>query len=295
MPGQRWDNSDLFWDEREGYDAMDGQYRIKRNRGHIAHQVRVEADGYQRKVSRDIRSDEGNVTIDFELEPAKNMSPTIVTPEGKPAAKANAALGVNGSQINLDNGAIDNGSTYARRLVADDNGLISFPPPDGPYQVVIAHPSGFAHLKSAEAAIPETIKLTPWARVEGVFKVGSKPLPGVTLNIDSNAIQSHGEGTPNIFTTHETTTGADGSFVFNRVLPGQGRLGRRVVFMVDDGATEVTSSKMVPVNLPAGQTTRVDVGGDGRAVIGRLRDPPTSKKRCCGTSRPFKRTSVLRI
>jgi hypothetical protein len=235
--------------------------------------VRVEADGYQRAQSREIKSDEGNVTIDFELEPGENVNVTVMAPNGAPAAGAKAALGVAGSQINVDNGAIDDGSTYATRLEIGETGQLSFPQPDEPHQLVIAHPAGFAYLKSSDGAIPETLKLTPWARVEGVFKIGSQPVSGVTLNISTNAIQSYDQGAPNIFTTHETTTGADGSFVFERVMPGKGRIGRRILLMVDDGATEVTSSKMVPVELRAGETTRIELGGDGRPVIGKLAPP----------------------
>jgi hypothetical protein len=115
--------------------------------------------------------------------------------------------------------------------------------------------------------------------VEGVFTVGLQPAAGVTLNINSNAIHSYGQGQPHIFTTHRTTTGAGGSFVFERVLPGKARLGRRILLMVDDGATEVTSSKMVPIDPAAGETTRVDLGGVGRAIIGRLAPPVNYKEK----------------
>ena len=135
---------------------------------------------------------------------------------------------------------------------------------------MITHKTGFAYLKSAEAPVPERIRLTPWARVEGTFRAGSKPLADVSLDLSTNAIQSHGEGEPSIFTRHDTTTGPDGRFVFERVFPGDGRLGRNIVFMVDDGATEVTSSKKVRVQLTAGETSHVDVGGDGRPVVGKL-------------------------
>jgi uncharacterized GH25 family protein len=274
VPGSRWDDSRLFWSQDEGFDAADGNYRITRNRGNLAHLVRVEASGYKAAVSREIKPDEGNVTIDFQLEKAENIAPLILTPDGAPADGAKIAIGVAGSQINIENGDIDNGSTYAAQLTADDGGRISFPPQDTPFQLVITHAAGFAHLKSAEAEIPETITLTPWARVEGVFRVGSQPVSGARLDINSSTIHSYGDDVPRIFTQHEATTGAGGVFVFDRVLPGDARIGRRIVYMVDDGATEVSSSKMVPIELAAGETTRIDLGGDGRAVVGKLAPPP---------------------
>ena len=43
--------------------------------------------------------------------------------------------------------------------------------------------------------------------------------------------------------------------------------------MVDDGATEVTSSCMIAADFPAGKTAHIDLGGTGRAVVGKLRPP----------------------
>jgi hypothetical protein len=205
---------------------------------------------------KEVRVQPGMDPVDFALHPGGKIRVRILDEQGC-----------------VKNGDIDDGSTYAARHVADDAGRISIPPPDSEFQLAITHPSGFAHLKSSDAAVPETIKLTPWARVEGVFRVGPYPTAGVTLNINTNTMHSYGKDVPSIFTQHETTTGTDGRFVFSRALPGNGRIGRRIVFMVDDGATEVTSSKMVSIQLQAGQTMRIDLGGDGRAVVGRLAAP----------------------
>ena len=273
VPGMRWSNSQLFWSQHESFDAADGRYEVSRNRSGSGHLVRIEADGYTPAASRDIKFDEGNVTIDFELEKGRNIEATIVTPEGKPAAGAKVGVGVAGSQISIRNGDIDDGSTYAARQDADDEGRFNVPPQEGPFQVVVTHPAGFAYLKSEDGAIAESIQLTAWARVEGTFRVGAKAMPNVTLNINNEQVHSYGAERPNIFTHHETATAGDGSFVFERVFPGKGRIGRRIVFMVRQGATEVTSSAQVPIELPAGETTRLNLGGDGRAVIGRLAPP----------------------
>ena len=68
-------------------------------------------------------------------------------------------------------------------------------------------------------------------------------------------------------------TGPDGRFVFERVIPGNGRIGRRITFMVDEGATEVTSSYMIGADFPSGKTVHIDLGGIGRPVVGRLQPP----------------------
>ena len=69
--------------------------------------IRIEADGYQAAVSRDIQSNEGTIAIDFELKPGKDVVAKIVTPRNVAAAGAKVALGVAGSQIHVKNGDID--------------------------------------------------------------------------------------------------------------------------------------------------------------------------------------------
>ncbi|QDV38849.1 M56 family metallopeptidase [Tautonia plasticadhaerens] len=261
------------WIPHERYEASDGEYRVRFSHDYPAHLVRIEADGYRVAVSRDILSDEGDVVVDFELEPAEDIAATILTADGGPASLAEVALGEAGSQINVTQGAIDDGSTYAIRLQADEGGRFRLPARDEPFQVVITHPAGFAHLKSEGGRIPDRVTLTRWARVEGTFRVGPEPAPNVVLWLNTEGIHSYGDGVPNIFTHHEATTGAGGRFAFERAFPGRGWIGRNILLTVDDGATEVTSSRMSPVELVAGEAERLDLGGTGRPVVGTLEAP----------------------
>jgi beta-lactamase regulating signal transducer with metallopeptidase domain len=275
IPGLR--NSDprigMNWLRGDSYEASDGEYRIRSKRGYPAHLVRIEAEGYKVAISRDIMTDEGDVEFDFELQPAKDIVATILTATGEPAAYAKIALGIAGSQINIKNGDIDQGSTYATRLDAAADGRFSIPARDEPFQLVITHRYGFAHLKSAEEPIPRRLTLTPWARVEGTFRVGAQPAPNVVLTNFAEGIHSYGDDVPNIFTQYDVMTGKGGRFVFKRVFPGSGRIGRRILLMVDEGATEVISSQRVSAEFIAGKTTTLDLGGTGRPVVGKLAPP----------------------
>ncbi|QDT88438.1 carboxypeptidase-like regulatory domain-containing protein [Gimesia algae] len=274
-PGLR--NSDprlgMNWIPRDSFDATDGTYRVRLKHDYPAHLVRIEATGYQLAVSRDIKTDEGEIEIDFALKPAQDIAATLMTAAGKPAAGAKIALGVADSQINVENGEIDDGSTIATQLKSDAKGHFSIPARTEPFQLMITHPAGYAHLKSEKGAIPETVTLTPWARIEGTFRVGTKPVAGVPLTIFSNVSPSYGEGVPNIFTHHDTTTGKDGRYVFERVFPGHGRINRRIKLTVNAGSSEPTSSVRVPVDFVAGETISLDLGGTGRPVIGKLAAP----------------------
>jgi hypothetical protein len=103
--------------------------------------------------------------------------------------------------------------------------------------------------------------------------VGANPTPNVVLSIFAEGIHSYGDDVPSIFTNNETTTGQDGRFAFERVIPGKGRIGRRILLMVDDGATEVTSSQRVSTEFISGKTTILNLGGMGRTVVGKLVPP----------------------
>ncbi|MCH7687502.1 MAG: hypothetical protein IH899_12600 [Planctomycetes bacterium] len=226
-------------------------------------------------MSRNIKSNEGNVTIDFALKKGKDVAATILTPEGAPAKGAKIALGVAGSQISVKNGDIDRGSTYsAQQLDSDQSGQFRFSPQETPFQLVITHPSGYAYIKALPEGIPEIIKLKRWAKVEGIFRIGKKTVANVPISLSVETIYSYGKDVPNIHTTHYVTTEKNGQFVFERVVPGKGRIGRRIMLTVNDGAREVTSSTTITENFPAGETTHIELGGTGgRPVIGKLKPP----------------------
>ena len=266
VPGIRSSADHMNWVRWNGFVATDGAYRIQHRHDYFAHLLRIEADGYELAVSRDVKSNEGNVRIDFELTPARGVAATVLTPDGQPAARSKVALGVAGSQIVIQNGALDDTSTRASRRDADEEGRFAFPAQNSAFQLVITHSSGFAHLKSNERKIPSTIRLTPWARVEGIYRIGSTPVANAGMRLVTYTIRSIGKDVPSIFTRHNVTTGTDGRFVFERVFPGKGWIGRRI----HPGVTEAMSSMQIGRRFPAGETTTLDLGGDGRAVVGKL-------------------------
>jgi RNA polymerase sigma factor (sigma-70 family) len=274
IPGRRYQAGQLSWDREYSYFAKEGRYHVRQTRGEFAHVVRIEADGYQAAVSRDIQSNEGTISIDFELTRGHNVAAKVVTPRNLPAAGAKVVLGVPGSQIDIRNGDIYDGSTFAAREVTDDSGKFHFPAQDTDFQLVITHPSGFAVVKSASRwDLTRIIHLEPWARVEGNFRVGRTVGANVPLEIQVHRLDSYSAKDPRIFAQHDTTTGPDGRFVFQRVIPGSGWIGRQITLIMNQGATEVTSSCRTHADFPAGKTVHIDLGGSGRVVVGRLQAP----------------------
>ncbi|MBI2824059.1 MAG: carboxypeptidase regulatory-like domain-containing protein [Planctomycetia bacterium] len=273
VPGIRSENAHPTWLRNDRFTATDGVYRLRRVHDYPGHLVRIEASGYQSAVSRDIKSDEGAISIDFELVKGKDVAATVLTPDGQPATRARVALGIPGSQIHVQNGQISDSQTYSARQETDDKGRFRFPPQEEEFALVITHPDGYAHLVATPQSMPEKIELEKWARVEGTFRVGKNTVANVPITINTSGFHSYGDGAPSIFASYETTTGKEGQFAFERVIPGDARIGRRVMLSVEQGAADVTSAGMMPTSFPPGETTRIELGGTGRAVVGRLEAP----------------------
>jgi uncharacterized GH25 family protein len=280
VPGARFGESQMYWSQRDGFNVTDGRYQVRESRVEQALLLRIEADGYEAAISRDIKNTEGNVTVDFELKRGKNVLAKVVTPNLQPAKGAVVALGIAGSQIMVKNGEFDAGSTHCERTTTDENGRFHFAAQDKDFLLIITHPTGYAQIKaSPDWETMKIIRLEPWARVEGTFRVGQKPTPDVPLGLSVFGRDSHGNDGPNLFTMHGTITGPEGKFAFEHVIPGRGRVGRELQLTVNEGAGDVTSSCKIAAEFPAGKTTRLDLGGTGRAVVGKLQPPEGSDKK----------------
>ncbi len=96
---------------------------------------------------------------------------TILTPDGNPAGRAKVALAIQGAQLNILNGDDIFELTGIERRQADAAGRFDFPLVTGNSLLVVTHSSGFAEVKCSPVSIPQPIRLTSWARVEGTYRV----------------------------------------------------------------------------------------------------------------------------
>ncbi len=279
VPGFRAADNEMHYARNVSYVASDGRYTIRRTRADFD-VIRIEADGYRPSSSREIKSDEGRVSIDFELTEGKNVAARVFTPANRPAAGAKVALAVAASQITINNGDIQDPPVYSAREDTDATGRFQFPAQDKDFQLVITHPSGFAYIKSTpEWDLTRIIHLEPWARVEGTFRIGKAPAPNVPLQLDVSRLTGHGRNEPRFYVGYHSVTRPDGRFVFERVIPGKGWIGRQLFITAADGASRVTSAASIPAEFLAGKTCQIDLGGTGRAVVGKLRPPDGFKEK----------------
>jgi len=272
IPGLRNSPTQLTW-QREGRTAgTDGKYQLRHNHEeYLANVIQVEAPGYLPATSRDIKSDEGNVTVDFELQKTQNLTGLVIMPQGKPAVGAKVAIGSTQARFGVRDGELQDFQPNGNTATTDQQGRFEMAPLSGAIQVVVTHSEGYTEFQSADGLSLETIQLNPWAKVDGVFRIGQKPIAHavIDLNLTGQALGS----VRSLSTNSRTTTDHQGHFTFDRVLPGDSRIGPGSIQQFLDGEKELKSRLRIGANLSAGQTTHLDIGGTGRPVTGQIEPP----------------------
>ena len=232
---------------------------------------RVEAEGYRPAVSRIVKKSEGVVALEFALVADPGLEAVVHTPDGTPAAGAQAAWST------LSHAAVGHGTTItlssderldARVVTADTNGRLRLPPESDPGTIIIAHPSGYAEVKPADLAVAPVVVLRRWCRVEGQVLAGTRPVPGQTVWISHYGSQQ-GDSMTSCWDA-EAITGADGRFTCDRVI--QGRLVIDRLFK-GHGVEGAVHGLATTIEVREGETTHVKLGGPGRTVLGRFEAP----------------------
>jgi hypothetical protein len=267
VPGRGRGNDDVFWNENDAFEVTNGKFSQRIDYPGECHLVRIEAQGYKPAATRVVMPTEGAVTVTVELHKGKNIEATVLKPNGEPALEAVAYLARPGSQIMLENGHIDEGSTYATKLALDEAGKMSFMELDGPFQIIVVDDSGYANVRSSEGPVPAEIKLLSWAKIKGVFMVGPNIGANTPLDLSTDIER---DGSSNISVSYNLSTDEQGRFEGDRIFPGKADIGKRIIRMVNTGATEVTSSIRQRLELKSGETTEVQIGGTGQLVVGQL-------------------------
>jgi hypothetical protein len=159
---------------------------------------------------------------------------------------------------------------YRNAIVAqtDAEGRFSFQPTLGVRKVAIAHFSGFAELALEDLATTPKVFLQAWGRIEGTLQIRGEPCAGESVFLAGTTRRyTDPAKLPAVFPGLETKTDASGRFVLEGVPPGEHLLGHRPSFQPKPGPLPLSHSKVVQVK--AGETARVTLGGTGRLIVGK--------------------------
>jgi hypothetical protein len=248
---------------------------------------KVEADGYKPFTTRIINEDEGEVHLDIPLQRGDSTMLTILAPDGRPAPDVDVAFPQPHTFLRLGARGFDRNGGGDQIVLSDSKGQVTLPG-DEPAKIIAAGPPGFAMINPADLPADGTIRLQPWARVEGKISRRGKPLAGWKLHIGT---ESGSE--PVTLMAGDTVSDDDGTFTINYAPPGHFKL---VHLARTDETTAYTHVPIRDLDIAPGQTANGDYEEHGVAGTVRLRWPDdfarTDKHRVfCGASVPFEQPS----
>ncbi|MBN1347112.1 MAG: carboxypeptidase regulatory-like domain-containing protein, partial [Phycisphaerae bacterium] len=253
----------------------EGRYKIHFDGQAHAYRFRVSADGYRPAVSPSFSPGQLDAIHDVKLEPTDDLRGSVLLPDGKPLAGGIVTL-LMPSQYSF---VIDGKPLHLPDLPLRTRGDGSFTlhPQAEPFGLLVVDERGWAEVPSDQFAANPEIRLQPWARVEGIYRVGGKPVSDVKLGLRWR--EPDRKRLPEVDYTYNARTDANGRFVFQRVRPG-------TIKIAEDwrsGEGELPSGYDVTVTVKPGETKQVNIGGPGdapmgRLVIGRIVPPPGSAR-----------------
>jgi Carboxypeptidase regulatory-like domain len=226
--------------------------------------IEIRAEGYEPARLTPTLSSNPIPELTFKLRPASGWSGTVLLPNGEPAVEAEVGISRHARALILgDRRFLFPEQSIIRRT--DASGRFRFEPlpserPSG--RVIVAvHSQGYAEHDAERFASGLRLQLQPWGRIEGVLRSGGEPLANQQVfimkrhwNPWTSAINLY----PGQFAVR---TDAAGRFAFESVPPGDHQLGRAPYRALD---TRLTTQ------VRPGETTRIQVGGDGQPVTGRI-------------------------
>jgi len=186
-----------------------------------------------------------------------------VTLNGKPIEGAQVAVSSRSKRAWLINGEKFSPGAVTVKTGAD--GRFAFPNfRESEFSLFVLHDQGYADLSQQSLKKDSPIALQPWGRVEGVFRIGSRILPSVTIAL--NYLHPYETRFPARYTA---VTDAQGRFAFTQVIPGEARIGfkKKVYFMEFD-------SHAYPFTVRPDQILRAEIPEEGRPVTGTIAPAP---------------------
>lgn len=206
----------------------------------------------------------------------------VVTPDHKPVAGAEVILcdkTTEGYQFNWDRGK-QVASAYDRSnsLTTGADGKFSFKTSAACYSIIARNQGGFATVTEQTFKNQSAIVLQPYGRVQGVVLEGKTPQPNKGVHISFPTRGSSGrQRVPMVLYNYFAQTDAQGRFVFETVQPGKAWVD--VALQTGNGEHYALDTS-VPIEIKPGQTTRIQLGGMGRAVVGRVAFKAGSAANC---------------
>lgn len=244
--------------------------------------IRIEADGYQPQIRTWLRKADGAQSLVFLLTRDPGAPGRVLTPAGEPAAGATVALALPQKDAVLENGKLrgegepppGRPSDRWRRptmVKTGDGGRFTLPTELEPAAVLVIHDSGVREMPYEVFRNSPEFTLEPWGTINGRVLWGDQAgaQEEVALSIHRDEY-----GYPGMIASYASVeTGPDGSFFFEKVLPGRAQISRplKPAEPSDSGFTAINLDGLFShIAVQPGEPTPALIGGQGRSVIGKL-------------------------
>ncbi len=233
--------------------------------------LRAEAEGYLPEDFPIAAAGGKTQTHAFRLVPAGPIRGTLQKPDGSPAQGAFVYLETGEGQLRLDNGDFYRGEKRLR-ATTDRDGHFALPPQKDDYLLVAVSDAGYAIFPRGDVREGGAIRLQPWARIEGTYKLGGVPMAGVELHSFDDDYPPY-DGRLHVQDYLLAKTDDAGHFVMPRVLSGRRVIRQRVPNNLEFRFWPVD---LATVDAQGGRTVQLKIGESGRTVVGRFQIPTSS-------------------
>lgn len=226
--------------------------------------------------------------------PGHELSGIVVTPDGRPAAGAQVAIANWTTEVKLENGALSYVGLATERglkiIKTDAEGRFRLPPEADPQVIVSAYGGGFAEVDDPRSVVQKKMKtgdnqlapslpsksldvrivLQNWGRVMGTLRHGDQPVAGAKFRLGSSSSKQVRQAP--VRATHFVETNSEGRFVALRMPPGRAWC-QRLDSSNDNSNIRPLDGLNVQFDVTAGQIARLELGGPGQTVVGRVIPP----------------------
>ncbi len=264
----------IRWERYDNAAGRKGEYSVRLNdysSSGSRMQIMVEAPGYMPAASP-IFAKAGLYTNDFALKKGRGIAGVVQLADGTAVSNATVVLVDRSDSASMDRAPElrrNSGGEFQR---SNARGQFEFAPKLEPHTIIATHALGFAEVRASNVVASGKVVLQPWGRLKGVVRVGRGVEPGQSASLQHGNWRYGDEGrfSPPLYLSLRADLASDGTFVFDRVPPGERRASLQIKLNDRDSSRSTASSHGTPVTIKPGEMAEVIIGGSGRPVIGRM-------------------------